>query len=89
MVGEHDLQLTQNQVPVLAPDTLVLYDPLGSQIEHQAQRVIGGEGRLVLRHLAELPTETFDDVRRVYDFPNLLGIFKERAQNVPLFPPNY
>ena len=86
-VSEHNLQLAQNQVPVLAPGVPVLHDPLGRQIEHPTQGVIVGEGGLVLRHLTELPVEPFDDVRRVYDFPNLLGIFKERAQNVPVFLP--
>ena len=65
----------------------VLHNPLGRQIEHPAQRVVVGEGRLVLRDLTELPIESLDDVRRVYDFPNLLGIFKERAQNIPVFLP--
>jgi hypothetical protein len=62
----------------------VLHDPLGCQIEHPAQRVVIGEGRLVLGDLTELPVQPLDDVRRVYDFPNLLGVFKERAQNMRL-----
>ena len=35
--------------------------------------------RLVLCDLPELAVQALDDVRRVYDFPNLNGVFKERA----------
>ena len=52
---------------------------LGGQIQHPAQGVVVREGRLVLRNLPELAVQALDDVRRVYDFPNLHGVFEERA----------
>ena len=57
----------------------VLHDALGSQIQHPAQGVVIREGRLVLCNLTELAVQALDDVRRVYDFPNLNGVFEERA----------
>ena len=33
-VGEHDLQLAENHVPILAAGVPVLHDPLGCQIQH-------------------------------------------------------
>ena len=57
----------------------VLHDALGGQIQHPAQGVVIREGRLVLRDLPELAVQALDDVRRVYDFPNLHGVFKKRA----------
>ena len=50
-----------------------------SQFWYLAQGVIIREGRLVLRDLPELAIQALDDVRRVYDFPNLHRVFKERA----------
>ena len=78
-VGEHDLQLTEHQIPVLTSGVPVLHDALGGQIQHPAQGVIVREGRLVFRNLPELAVQALDDVRRVYDFPNLHGVFEERA----------
>ena len=70
-VCEHDLQLAEHQIPVLASGVPVLHDALGGQIQHPAQGVVVREGGLVLRDLPELAVQTLDDVRRVYDFPNL------------------
>jgi len=78
-VGEHDLQLTEHQIPVLTSGVPVLHDTLGGQIQHPAQGVVVREGGLVLRDLPELAVQALDDVRRVYDFPNLHGVFKKRA----------
>ena len=64
-VGEHDLQLAEHHVPVLAPGVPVLHDALGRQVEHPAQRIIVGKGRLVLCDLPELAVQAFDNVRRV------------------------
>ena len=44
------------------------------QVEHLAQGIIVGETGLIPGNLPELAVEAFDDVRRVYDFPNLSGI---------------
>lgn len=60
----------------------VLDDPLGRQIQHPAQRIVVGEQRLVLGDLPELAVQAFDNVRRVYDFPNFLRIFEKGAQNL-------
>ena len=67
----------------------MLDDPLGGQIQHPTQRIIIGERRLVLRDLTKLTIQTLDDVRRVYDFPDLRRIFKERAQNLPVVLPAF
>ena len=42
---------------------------------------------LVLRDLPELPVQSLDDTHRVYDFPNFRRVFKEGAQNFPVFFP--
>ena len=46
-----------------------------------------GEAWPVLRDLPELPVQSRDNIRRVYDFPNLRWVFKESAQNFPVFLP--
>ena len=74
-VGEHDLQLTEHQIPVLTSGVPVFHDALRGQIQHPAQGVVVREGGLVLRYLPELAIQALDDVRRVYDFPNLHGVF--------------
>ena len=78
-VGEHDLQLAEHQIPVLTSGVPVFHDALGGQIQHPAQGVIVREGWLVLRDLPELAVQALDDVRGVYDFPNLNGVFEECA----------
>ena len=78
-VGEHDRQLTEHHVPILAPCVPMLDDSLRCQVQHPTQRIVIGERRLVLRDLPELPVQTLDDIRRVYDFPNLGRVFKESA----------
>jgi len=70
---EHKLQLTEDQVPVLTPGTPALRDALEGKVEHSAQEVIVGKAGLVFRDLPELVVEALDDVRRVYDFPDLWG----------------
>ena len=75
-VCEHDPQLAEHQIPVLTSGVPVLRDTLGGQIQHPAQRVVVREGRLVLCDLPELAVQALDDVRRVYDFPNLHGVFE-------------
>ena len=86
-VGKHDLQLAEYHVPILAPGVPMLDDPLRCQIQHPTQRIVIGERWLVLSDLPELPVQAFNDVRRVYDFPNLRKIFKEGTQNFPIILP--
>ena len=45
------------------------------------QRIIIRKTGLVLCDLPELPVQTLDDIRRVYDFPDLGRIFKKGTQN--------
>ena len=71
-VREHDLQFAEHHVPILAPGVPMLDNPLGCQIQHPTQGIVIGERRLVLSDLPELPVQTLDDIRRVYDFPNFL-----------------
>ena len=79
-VGEHDLQLAEHQIPVLTSGVPVLHDALRGQIQHPAQGIIVCEGGLIFfRDLPELAVQALDDVRRVYDFPNLHGVFEECA----------
>ena len=59
------------------------------EIEHFTQGVIVGKAGLILGDLTELAVETLDDICRVYDFPNLLWICKEGAQNIPVFLPAF
>ena len=70
-VGKHDLQLAEHHVPILAPGVPMLHDSLGCQVQHPPQRIVVGKRRFVLGDLSELTIQPFDDVRRVYDFPNL------------------
>ena len=86
-VGEQNLQLASYQVPILAPGMPMLHNPLGRQVQHPPQGIITRKAGLVLRDLPELPVQSLDDIRRVYDFPNLRRVFKERAQNFPVFFP--
>ena len=65
----------------------VLDDPLGCQVQHPPQGIVIGEGGLVLGDLPELPVQAFDNICRVYDFPNLRRIFKEGVQNLPVVLP--
>ena len=88
-VGEHDLQLAEYHVPILAPGVPMLDNPLGGQIQHPTQRIVIGERRLVLRDLPELTIQTLDNVRRVYDFPDLGRVFKEGTQNFPIILPAF
>lgn len=67
----------------------MFYDPLGDQIEHPVQEIAIGKRWFVFCNLPELPVQTFADVCCVYDLPNLRQIFKERAQNFPVFLPAF
>ena len=52
------------------------------QIEHFAQGIVVGKAGLVLCELAELAVQALNDIRRVYDFPNLGGICEKGTQNI-------
>lgn len=87
--GEHNLQLTEYQVPVLASGTPASRDALGGQIEHPAQGIIVGKAGFVFCDLAELAVESFNNVGGVYDFPNLRRVFVESTQNFPIVLPAF
>ena len=87
--GEHNLQLTEYQVPVLASGAPASRDALGGQVEHPAQGIIVGKAGLVFRDLTELAVEALNNIRRVYDFTNLGRIFIEGAQDFPIFLPAF
>ena len=86
-VLEHELELSQNHIPISTAGCPVLDNFPAGQIEHFAQGIIVGEAGLVLGDLPELTVEAFDNVGRVYDFPDLGGICEKGAQNVPIFLP--
>ena len=65
------------------------YDALRSQIKHFAQGIVIGKGRLVFGDLAELTVQPLDDIGGVNDLPDLRGIVKEGAQNLPVFLPAF
>ena len=64
-VGEHDLQLAEHQVPVLASGAPALRNALGGQVKHPAQGIIVGKAGFVFRNLPELEVEAFNDIRRI------------------------
>ena len=76
---KHDFQLTENHIPVLAAGVPMSYDALRSQVEHLAQGIIIGKGRLVFGNLAELAIQSLDDICGVNDLPDLRRIVKEGA----------
>ena len=86
-ISEHELQLAKHQIPVLASGMPVLHDALSGQIEHPAQGIVIGKAGFVFGDLSELAVKALNDVRRVYDFPNLRRVFIKGAQNLPIFLP--
>lgn len=64
-VLEHELELSQNHVPISTSDGPVLDNFPAGQVEHLSQGIIVGEARLVLGKLAELAVQALDDIGRV------------------------
>jgi len=60
---------------------------LGGKVKHPAQGIIVGKAGLAFHNLPELSVETLNDVRRVYDLPNLRWVFIKGAQSLPVFLP--
>ena len=86
-ISEHELQLAEHQIPVLASGVPVFHDLLSGQIEHPAQGIVISKAGFVFGGLPELAVKALNDVRRVYDFPNLRRVFIKGAQNLPIFLP--
>ena len=84
-VLEHELELSQNHVPISTSGGPVFDNFPAGQIEHFTQGIIVGETGLVFGNLAELAVEALNDIGRVYDFPNLGGICEKGAQNIPMW----
>ena len=59
------------------------------QVEHLAQGIVVGKTGFVLGDLPELAVQAFNDIGRVYDFPNLRGICEKGAQNIPVILPAF
>ena len=88
-VLEHELELGQNHVPISTSGGPVLDNFPAGQIEHPAQGIVVGEAGLVFGDLAELTVQALNDIRRVYDFPNLERICEKGAQNIPAVLPAF
>lgn len=86
---EHKLELGQNHVPISASGGPVFDNFLAGQVEHLPQRIVVGKAGLVLGDLSELAVQTFDDIGRVYDFPDIGGICEKGAQNIPIILPAF
>ena len=76
---EHELELAEHQIPVLAPGVPMLLDALCGQIEHPAQGIIVCKTGFVFCDLPELPVQPLNDIGRVYDFPDFWRIFVKGA----------
>lgn len=83
-VSKENLQLAEYEISILTSGTPALHDPLRRQIEHSSQRIAVGKTEFVLGDLPELTVQALDDISRVYDFPDLKRVFKERTQNFPV-----
>ena len=88
-VPEHELELSENDIPISTSGGPVLDNFPAGEIEHLTQGVIVGKAGFVLGNLAELAVEALDDIGRVYDFPNLQWICKEGTQNIPVILPAF
>ena len=88
-VPEHELELSQNHVPVSTTRRPVLDNFPAGKIEHFTQGIIVGKAGLVFGDLPELAVQVLDDIGRVYDFPNLGGICEKGAQNIPILLPAF
>ena len=87
-VLEHELEQGQNHVPISTSGGPVLDNFPAGQIEHLAQGIVVGEAGLFF-DLAELTVQALNNIRRVYDFPNLGGICEKGAQNIPVVLPAF
>ncbi len=59
------------------------------QVEHLTQGIVVGEAGLVFCDLAKRTVQALNNIRRVYDFPNLGGICEKDTQNIPVFLPAF
>ena len=59
------------------------------QIQHFPQGIVVGKGRLIFCDLPELAVQSFNDIGRIYDFPNLRWICEKGTQNFPIILPAF
>ena len=59
------------------------------QIQHFAQGIIIGKGRLVLRHLPKLTVQPLNEIGCIYDTPDLGRICEKGGQNIPILLPAF
>ena len=85
--AKQDIQLADDLIPISTTGSPVFDNFRRCQIQHFAQGIIIGKGRLVLGDPSELPIESFDDVCRIYDFPNLGRICIKGRQDIPVVLP--
>ena len=70
----------REQIQLMSLDDLVPQDHLARKSEAALDwNFIIGEAGFVLGNLAELAVQAFDDIGRVYDFPDFCGICKKGA----------
>jgi len=76
-VAKQDIQLANDLIPISTTGSPVFDNFCRRQIQHFAQGIIFGKGRLVLGDPPKLSVKSFNDIGRIYDFPNLGWICKE------------
>jgi len=76
-VAKQNVQLADDLIPISTTGRPVFDNFCRRQIQHFAKGIIIGERRLVLGDPPKLPVEYFDNIGRIYDFPNLGWICKE------------
>ena len=86
---EHNLELSQNHVPVSTSDGPVFDNFSAGEIEHLAQGIVVGEAGFILGDLAELAVQALNNIGRIYDFPDLGRICEKGAQNIPIVLPAF
>ena len=87
-VLEHELELSQNHVPISTSGGPVFDNFPAGQVEHFAQGIIVCEAGFVLGDLAELAVEALNDIGRVYDSPSRWDM-RKRCSKYPNFPPSF
>lgn len=88
-VLEHELELSQNHVPISTSGGPVPDNFPADQVEHLSQGIIAGEAGLVPGNLAELAVEALNDISRVYDFSEFREDMRKRCSKYPNYLPSF
>ena len=86
-VAKQDVQLADDLIPISTTSSPVFDNFCRRQIQHFAQGIIIGKGRLVLSDPPELPVKSLNDIGCIYDFPNLRRICIKGRQDIPVVLP--